>query len=192
MNKLLCTAFIAAVFAAPLAHAEGAYVGLSLAGSGESHIQESSGGTVTRYDAKRKQSQLRLFGGYDFDADWGVEAGYHGLDGRTTFQLPGQELNVHTTAFYLAAKRNWQLGQDWSLFAKAGMARTHLELDLSGAAGTANRSASKTGAFASVGAAYMLSKNVALQLELEHIGKVHIDGLEAGVGKLSLGVNYHF
>jgi OOP family OmpA-OmpF porin len=192
MNKLLYAAFVATAIAAPLAHAEGPYVGLSLANPGESHIQESSGGTVTRYDAKRKQSQLRVFGGYDFDAEWGVEAGYHGLDGRTTFDLPGNELTVHTSAFYLAAKRSWQLGQDWSLFAKAGVASSHMELDLSSGAGTANKSASKTGAFVSAGASYMLSKNVALQLELEHISKVRSDGLEAGISKLSLGVRYNF
>lgn len=192
MNKLLYAAFVATAFAAPLAHAEGPYAGLSLANAGESHIEENSGGTLTRYDAKRKQSQLRVFGGYDFDAHWGVEAGYHGLDGRTTFQLPGNELTVRTSAFYLAAKRSWQLGQDWSLFAKAGVASSHMELDLSNGAGTANKTASKTGAFVSAGVSYLLTKDVALQLELEHIGKVRSDGLESGIGKLSLGLRYHF
>jgi len=192
MNKLLYTAFAAAVIAAPLVHAEGPYIGAAIAGAGSSHIEERENGTLVRYEPTRKQTQLRLFGGLDLDQQWGLETGYHGLGGRTTFDANGGKLKVRSDVFYLAGKRTWQLGEDWSLFAKAGLARSHAQMEVSNSGGAASASVSKTGAYLSAGAAWMVAKDVALQVELERIKQLHAEGLDVGLNRLSLGVRYNF
>lgn len=202
MNKVLCSAAKSSIVAiatavtiaaAPLAHADGLYAGVSIAGAGNGHLEERDAGTVVRHDAKRDQTRLRIFGGFDLDPQWGVEAGYHGLGGDTSFDLDGGgKLKVHTSAIYLAARRNWQMSEDWSLFAKAGLARGRLQLDLSGGGGTTGAATSKTGAYLSAGASWMLTRDMAVQLELEHMTTLRYDGLEAGMNHLSLGLRYHF
>jgi OOP family OmpA-OmpF porin len=191
MNKFLCCTFFA-IAASSLAHAEGAYVGAAVASAGDSHIEVGAAGTPSRHDATREQTQLRFFGGYELDQHWGLEAGYHGLGGSTAFDADGARLKLRTRVLYAAAKGTWQLSEDWSLFAKAGVARSRLQMDLSSGSNTAATSTSRTGAYLSAGASWLVTRDVALQVELERINKLRYQGLELGMNRLSLGLRYNF
>jgi OOP family OmpA-OmpF porin len=80
------------------------------------------------------------------------------------------------------------LSEDWSLFGKAGLARSRLALKVTHAGQSdAPRRSASTGPYLSIGASWLVTKNVALQLELEHTANIKYEGLTAKMDKFSLG-----
>lgn len=192
MNKFLCTA-VAILFATSLAQAEDFYIGANLSPSANGHIKFTDNGSTTERDAGSKATPVGLFAGYVLSPNWALEGGYRGSVGSTSFDLaPGYQLKARNSAAYLAAKGTWQLNEDWSLFAKAGVAQGRMALDISGKDAPAGTTTRKTGAYLSVGASYLVGKDVAVQLELEHTDKLKHEGLTSTMDRFALGLRFGF
>lgn len=192
MKKIICTAFVA-LAASSLAHAEGMYVGANVSARTSGHIQFTESGMTTERSAVKRATPFGLFAGYDLSPVWALEAGYRTDGGSTTFDLnPGYQLKARVSTGYLAARGTWKLNEDWSLFGKAGVGQGRLKMDISGKNAPAGESVNKTGLYLSVGAAYLVMRDVALQLELEHNNKLEHNGFTAKTDRFALGVRVDF
>ncbi|WP_454775686.1 porin family protein [Janthinobacterium tructae] len=192
MKKFVCSTLLA-VAATSIVHAEGLYVGANVSPSSDGKIQYAAGGATSQRGASGKALPFGVFAGYELAPAWALEGGYRASGGATSFDLaPGYQLKVRASAAYLAARGTWRLDENWSLFGKAGVARSRVEFTIDGKNAPPGESANKTGLYASVGAAYQISKDVALQLEWEHAPKVKYKGLDSTMNRLALGVRFGF
>jgi OOP family OmpA-OmpF porin len=192
MKKIVCSTLLT-IAATSLAHAEGLYVGANVSPATDGKIQYAAGGATTQRGASGKAVPFGVFAGYELTPVLALEGGYRASGGATSFDLdPGYRLKVRASAAYLAGRGTWHLDDDWSLFAKAGVAHSRLQLSIDGRNAPPGESASKTGLYASVGAAYQINKDVALQLEWEHAAKVRHEGLEGAMNRVALGVRFGF
>ena len=192
MKKFACSTLLA-VAATSLVHAEGLYVGANVSPSSDGKIQYAAGGATSQRDASGKALPFGVFAGHALTPAWALEGGYRASGGATSFDLdPGYRLRVRASATYLAARGTWRLDEDWSLFAKAGMARSRVKFSIDGKNAPPGESAGKTGLYASVGAAYQINKDVGLQLEWEHAPTVRYEGLDSTMNRLALGVSFGF
>lgn len=192
MKKFACSTLLA-VAATSMVHAEGLYLGANISPSSDGKIRYANGGATSQRGASGKALPFGVFAGYELTPAWALEGGYRASGGATRFDLdPGYRLELRASAAHLAARGTWRLDEDWSLFAKAGVARSRAEFAIDGKNAPPAESASKTGLYASVGAAYQLNKDVALQLEWEHAPKVRYEGLDSTMNRLALGVRFGF
>lgn len=195
MKKIIRTALVAfvVVTASSLAHAEGLYVGVNVSPQTNGNVKYTDKGVTTERSAAKKATPFGLFAGYDLSPVWALEAGYRSDGGSTSFDLsPGYRLKTRVSTGYLAARGTWKLSEDWSLFGKAGIAQGRMKMDISGKDAPAGESVHKTGLYLSVGASYLVTRDVALQLELEHTNKLEHDGFTAKTDRLALGVRVDF
>jgi opacity protein-like surface antigen len=191
MNKLL-VALIASAAAMSAAQAQTttaprAYVGAGIA-SVDHEFKISGAGNA---DTEGYKASGKLFGGYDFNQTWGVEAGY--TDYRSAdvnYSIGGVnargETKGHST--YLAGKATMPINEQVSLYGKLGVAHNKSELETINAA--QNMSRSKNEAYGAVGAQYSLNENVSLVAEYERYGKSKDFGPSADV--LTIGAKYSF
>lgn len=192
MKKYVCSALVA-LAASSLAHAEGLYVGANVSPQTNGNIKYTENGVTTERDAVRKATPLGVFAGYDLSPVWALEAGYRADNGSTGFDLsPGYQLRTRVSTAYLAARGTWQLSDSWSLFGKAGIAQGRMKMDISGQNAPKGESVHKNGLYLSVGASYSISKDVALQLELERTDKLKHEGFTANTNRIALGVRFGF
>jgi OOP family OmpA-OmpF porin len=131
----------------------------------------------------------KVFGGYDFNNTWGVEAGY--TDFRKSdysYKLGAQTVNGqsegHST--YLAGKVTAPINDQISLFGKLGVADNKVSLKND----PFFKGDSKTELYAGVGGQYNLNQKVALTLEYERYGKSKDVGPKPDV--ITAGVKYAF
>lgn len=192
MKKIVCSALIV-LSASSLAHAEGLYVGANVSGRTDGNVKFTENGVTTERGAAKSATPLGVFAGYDLSPVWALEAGYRTDGGSTAFDLsPGYQLKTKVSTAYLAARGTWQLSDNWSLFGKAGIAQGRMKMDISGKNAPPGEAVHKTGLYLSVGASYLVSKDVALQLEFEHTGKLEHEGFTAKTDRLALGVRFGF
>ncbi|WP_373990468.1 outer membrane beta-barrel protein [Duganella sp. BuS-21] len=193
MNKFLCSTLIA-LAASSLAHAEDLYIGAGFSAADKGHIRYTgSGGVEHDSEAKRSGVAAGLFVGYVLSPSWALEAGYRGIGNTQKFDLdPGYQIKVRTGMTYLAARNTWRLSEDWALYGKLGVAQGRLKAGIIGKDAPPDATVKKNGVYLGLGASYMVSKDIALQLELEHTHKLRLEGLNASMDKFSLGVRVGF
>lgn len=191
MKKTLFTLIAAAatLSGVSLAHAEGAYVG---AGVAASRYNFNVPNAVSSDDHSGTRIAGKLFGGYEFDKTWGVEAGYSDFGGKgysfTQAGVPGH-FDTDSRVFYVAGKATAPVNAQLGVFGKLGVSHNRDDASGSGAAAGIGGD-SKTALYASVGAQYALNKNVALTVELEHYGKG--GNFERKASALAFGARYSF
>jgi OOP family OmpA-OmpF porin len=192
MNKFICTILVA-VAASSLAHAEDLYVGASVSGFDKGHIKYFDDGVSAERDSTKRSPAVTLFAGYVLSPSWALEAGYRGIGDNKEFELEqGYQLKTRTRMGYLAVRNTWQLSEDWSLFGKAGVAQGRFKAGIYAKDGSAAETVKKNGLYLSVGAAYAASKDLSLQLELEHTDKLRQQGLTVSTDRVALGVRVGF
>jgi OOP family OmpA-OmpF porin len=192
MNKFLCFILIAAA-AMPLAQADDFYVGASINPGARGHIRYSDAGVVHDVDAGARKFSGSVFAGYVLSPSWALEAGYRGIGDDNRFKLTqGYDLKTRTHMGYLAVRNTWQLGEDWSLYGKVGVAQGRLTAGIEGKDVSGSEKVKKNGLYLGLGAAYAINKDVSLQLELEHSDKLKLQGLSATMDRFSLGVRVGF
>lgn len=192
MKKIVCSALIA-LAASSLAHAEGLYVGANISPQTNGNVKFTENGVTTDRSEVKKATPLGLFAGYELSPLWALEAGYRTDSNSTSFDLsPGYQLKTRVSTAYVAARGTWKLSEDWSLFGKAGLAQGRMKLDVSGKDAPSGVSEHKTGLYLSVGASYLISKDVALQLEFERTAKLKHEGFAANPSRIALGVRVGF
>lgn len=189
--KKLIVALIASAAAMSAAQAQTtaprAYVGAGVATA--DHDFKLSG--ATNVDNSGYKASGKLFGGYDFNQTWGVEAGYTDFrDARVNYAIGGVNNSGETKgeSYYLAGKATMPVNEQFSLYGKLGVARNKSELVTLNAA--QNRSESKTEAYGALGAEYKLNQNVSLIGEYERYGKSKDFGAKADVW--TIGAKYAF
>jgi OOP family OmpA-OmpF porin len=187
--KKLIIAMIAGAGAvgAAQAAAPGPYVGVGVATA--DHQYNLSGATGTSSDGYKASG--KVFGGYDFDQTWGVEAGYTDFrKSNANYTLNGAPGTAQSSghAFYVAGKATAPINEQFSVFGKLGATNNHYSL--SSATPAYNISDSKTQLYGGVGVQYNINQKVALTAEYERYGKKQDFGAKPDV--FTIGAKYAF
>ena len=191
--KKLIVALIASAAAVGAAQAQQqttaprAYIGAGAAiVDHEFNVQGASNLNHSEY-----KSSGKLFGGYDFNQNWGVEAGY--TDYRTSNAsytvggVPGSaEADGHSV--YLAGKATLPVNERFSVYGKLGAA--YNKVDLSSTTPGLSRDESDTELYGGVGVQYNLNQNVSLIAEYERYGSSRDFGAKPDVW--TVGAKYSF
>ncbi|MCG2585292.1 outer membrane beta-barrel protein [Massilia sp. TS11] len=179
-------ALIAAAFAfsAHAAEPGTAYVGVGVATvDHNADIAGASNMGSTGYKASGK-----IFGGYNFDKNVALEAGYTDFAKSTYNYTAGTaskfaESDGH--AFYVAGKYSVPVNDTVNVYGKLGLTRVKNSVS-----GALNTSDSNTRAYGGLGAEFALNKQVALNLEYERYGTKTAVGAKPDVW--SAGVKFAF
>ena len=169
------------------------YIGAGVVGSRYDFGDTAGAGAVSGDNHSGTKAAGKVYGGYNIDSTWAVEAGYTDFGKRSyNYTQNGAAGGINTDAhsYYVAGKGTWPVARDFAVFGKLGVARNHNEVTTSGIA-SVNGSDNKTALYASVGGEYAINKNVKVSLEYENYGKSDIDtGRKAGA--VTAGLRYNF
>lgn len=168
------------------------YIGAGVVGS-RYDFDTAGVGAVSGDNHSGTKAAGKIYGGYNIDQTWAVEAGYTDFGKRSYNYTQGGAaggLNTDAHSYYVAGKGTWPVAKDFAVFGKLGVARNHNEVTTSGIASVSG-SDNKTALYASVGGEYAINKNVKVSLEYENYGKNDIDtGRKAGA--ITAGLRYNF
>lgn len=169
--SLVTAAALATAFGA---HAEGLYVGGSI---GPTHYSDSGIDGAGMTD--RSSTGGKVFGGYSFTPNLGLELGYADLG-----HFDSQAGGVHADGYYLDAVGTLPLANSFSLLGRVGVFNGRLEGD---PLGNDRGTSYKVG----VGVQYDLNANVGLRAEWE---RYNMDALNTkpNTDMFTVGVTYHF
>jgi OmpA-OmpF porin, OOP family len=194
MNPLLRLS-LSAIFAFTVCpvHADDFTVGATIGAANRTSLRFSDGQNTHSVYSDSKVP-FKLYGAYELDQNYSIEAGYKLFGNYTIDPEPGSghTFTTRSRAAYIAAKREWHLGESWSLFGKAGVGRSTTRYTGTGELAPFTTTASKTGLYASVGAAWMVSKNVALTAEFEHLPATKTERFKFGMNGFALGARVSF
>lgn len=146
---------------------------------------------ATNVETSGYKASGKLFGGYEFNQTWGVEAGFTDFrDARVSYTAGGVNNSGETEgeAFYLAAKAAMPVNERFSVYGKLGLTRHKSELVALNAA--QNRNETETEAYGAIGAEYKVNQNVSLIGEYERYGESKNFGAKADVW--TIGAKYAF
>ena len=127
-------------------------------------------------------TNAKIYGGYEFDQNWGVEAGYTNFDKQDTSLG-----NVKGSGTYVAGKYSMPLGERFTGYGKLGVSYNERKYS-SSTLGQVN--SYDTGLYGGVGVEYKLNQNLALNAEYERYGKDKAFGAKADV--YTVGLKYGF
>jgi OOP family OmpA-OmpF porin len=168
------------------------YIGAGVVGS-RYDFDSAGAGAVSGDNHSGSKAGGKVYGGYNIDSTWAVEAGYTDFGKRSyNYSVGGAAggLNTDAHSYYVAGKGTWPVARDFAVFGKLGVARNHNEVTTSGIASVSGDE-NKTALYASVGGEYAINKNVKVSLEYENYGKNDIDtGRKAGA--ITAGLRYNF
>ena len=145
-----------------------------MAGTAAAQGYVGGGGGSVKTD--NQETSWKLYGGYQFNPTWGLEAAYNDLG-----RYRGSNLNSWT----LAGTASMPFGDKWSLLGKLGAAFNRPRF-----AGSSNR----TDLLLGVGLGYSFTPHVGVRLEYEDFGKVSKagNGGDSRGRNLGLSVKYSF
>jgi OOP family OmpA-OmpF porin len=163
------------------------YIGVGVANVDHDY---SSAGGLNITDKDGYNANAKIFGGYEFDQNWGAEIGY--TDFRNSdFSYNVAGVNGRGTsdghAYYAAAKYQYPLNDQFAVYGKLGVERTQSRLK---DVGVYSQSQGDTGAYASVGLQYNFTPKVAVVAEYERYGKEKDFGAKPDVW--TIGARYNF
>ncbi len=189
MNKhLIGAALAAATLLGGTAALANPHLGVS---AGRADYDINTAGTVS---SETKDTGFKLYGGWMFNENFGVEASLFDLgkaQGAVAFPglgSVGVQAKVRGLGVYgLAALPI----NDVSLFAKAGFAYTRAEVNVTGPVGGGDTESKFNPAYG-VGASYAFSKNIAARAEWERFRIGYPGGQKEDTDLISVGVTYRF
>ena len=177
MKKILTALAIGAAFAATPASAQW-YVG---AGVGTAKGTGSGTAGAAQYSANSsRQTSGKIYGGYQFTQNWGIEAQYTDL-GRYNYTLTSGAASDTGSAkakqWGIAGTGTLPLSNNFYLMAKLGLSANRVSLTPTsvtsgGVTTTVGGNGSKTDLLAGIGAGYNFDKNIGLRVEYENFGKM--------------------
>lgn len=181
---------IALLSAAPLAFADaGFYAG---AGFGQTSVDLGDTTGIDRVDDT--DTGFKLYGGYRFNENFALEAGYADL-GEATMGITGlADAKFEATALFVDAVATLPLSPQFALFGRVGVAMTNAELSVSvPGVGSASVDDDEAEFKFGLGAEYSFSKAVALRAEWERYVDVGGDNTgEGDIDVLGLSINMAF
>lgn len=185
MKRTILLAVLAAL--AGTAAAQTTYIGGNV-GRAEQKISVDGIGSLKDHDTSYK-----LYAGYNFNQNFGLEAGYADL-GELKQSSGIYSISTEPTSVYFAATGTLPLEAGFSLIGKVGIART--EVKAHAAIGNLRDSdkASRSTTYASIGGAYAINTNFSVVAEYEYFGKIakFEDGGDLKANTISVGVRYKF
>lgn len=144
-----------------------------------------------------KDTGYKVYGGYQINPNWGVEATYFDLGkftgNETVFNgstVVPVNSSAKATAWGLAGVFTAPISNGFSVFGKLGLVRNELKTNASGFGFEAHQKENRTGANFGFGAKYDFTPNLAVRAEWERLnkfgrndttGKTDIDFLTAGI-----------
>mgnify|MGYP000017645340 CR=1 FL=1 len=175
------------------------YVGASI---GQSDYKIDCAGLTT---CDTKDTGYKLFGGYMFTPNLGIEGGWVDLgkatgSGTLDVAIPDGIVLVPASAelkssgLFLAGIAAAPIGSG-SVFAKVGLSNLKTELNVTALGASAGTSTRHTDVFYGVGAGYNFTKNFGVRAEWERFRIKYGDGVDEfkdNVDLLSIGVTYRF
>lgn len=189
-TKMFATAVLvlSGLVAASQASAQGFYIGGSV---GKSDFDDNNTtGLITSGTVDGKDTGFKIFGGYQFNQNFGVELAYVDL-GQASYSgffgaVPVTGGTVKTSGLNISAVGTLPLGSGFALFGKAGLFTW--EAKANDTTGGLPFSATDDGVDLSlgIGASYDFTKNFAIRAEWERFKAV------GDINLLSLGIVYKF
>ncbi|MFM9436576.1 OmpA-OmpF porin, OOP family [Janthinobacterium sp. CG_23.3] len=185
MKQALSIALLAAALTIPFAaQAQSAYAGASVGGVGlniDSHDKTSSGNNFGG----------KLYGGYQFNPTFGVEAGYAILGDHDASVNGVDGAHIMPSALYVAGTATMPVSEQFSVFGKVGVTANRNRFELPG--GIQTLKYRNNSPLFGVGASYNFTPTLALVAEYEHFGKVQsADRTTIKAQMLSAGLRYKF
>lgn len=144
---------------------------------------------ITNPSVDDSDSGFKIFGGYQFSRNWGVEVGYvdfgkAGIRGSILGTPFNGDLGV--TALTVAGTGTMPMNESFSLLGKVGIWNWDAKASVAALGTVGTASDSGTDLFFGVGLRYNLSKNLGLQLEVEQYSG------DDSITYTSLGLRYKF
>lgn len=200
MKKILTAcAIAAATLTAVPAFAQG-YIGFGVGSSRATGGDGTTAGT-TITGSNSSKSSYKIYGGFQFTPNWGVEAQYTDL-GNRSFVLsnplvaagaPGSG-STRANQFSIAGTGTLPLSSSFSLIGKLGV--TANRTSSSASAGFVVNSQNRTDAIIGVGVQYAITPALKVRLEYEDFGKFSNNSAVAGGNvrgnNTSLNLQYSF
>ncbi|MCH8619896.1 outer membrane beta-barrel protein [Undibacterium sp. TS12] len=170
-NKKIIAAVLAVsgMFINMAANAQ-AYVGATV---GQARWNADCNGTT---NCKTNDTSFNILGGYNFNANWGIEASYYSLGkikaNFTNVVTYGNVGNItgemKATGIDLAGVYRTQFNNNWGMFAKLGIARTKGEGTIFlNNTGILADSKNSTNVMAGLGVTYAFTPNFAVRAEID-------------------------
>jgi len=145
-----------------LAQDAGWFVG---AGGGLSKVDDGCpGGVVPGFTCDDKDASWRVFGGYQFNANFGYELGYANL-GKTTQSAAGVgSATFEAKAFEMTLVLTIPISEQYSFYGKWGIFRWDLDRIIVGVGASTTKTSGKDTTYG-LGVKYNFTKSVALRVE---------------------------
>jgi hypothetical protein len=160
---------------------------------GASSIDEAmTRGLITAGEVKTESTGFKVFGGYQFHRNLGVEVAFVDL-GEAEYQgsfngVPIANGKLKVNGLNFAALGRLPLGQSFALFAKAGVFVWEAEAKDTAAGVPFTTKTDGTGGSFGIGASYDVARNIALRVEAEVFGIG--DGDKASLISLGFALNF--
>lgn len=182
----------------PLASAQdaGFYVGAGVGGAKDKDSCHDLSGAGFSGKCDDKHTAWKLYGGYEFNKNFGAELGYVDL-GRTkasgnAFGLP-VSAKADVNGFELVGVGTLPLSDQFSLFAKAGLFRADVDVKSTVAGASAKESDHSTDLTIGAGLKFNITKNVAARLEFQHYNNVGSKSTgQSDINLWMIGASYRF
>lgn len=196
MKKIVLVAVIATAFAASSAFAQG-YIGVGVGSSRVSGVDEAVA-PLSLTGGNSSKTSVKIFGGFKFTPNWGLEAQYSDLGSRN-LELTNGGVQIGTgslkvSQLSIAATGTLPLATNFSLLGKLGVSGNSAKANFSiPAAGFAvSGSENKTDLMIGVGVLYDLTPKIAVRAEYEDFGKLNSTGNAVRANNFSVGLQYKF
>jgi opacity protein-like surface antigen len=176
-----------------------AFAGLAAIGAAQaqttadttSHAYIGVGASTIKNDALDSyRTGFKLFGGYDFDQNLGIEAGYTRIGKESETFIFGSAPYSYTTRgsnSYIAGKYTVPINDRFSAYGKLGVSQTVRKYSDNQ---FNDYKSNQTGLYGALGVKYKLNQNMSVLAEYERNGKTKDVGAKAD--SWTLGLSYGF
>lgn len=182
MKNTLAIAVLAAAAAPMAAHAQGSYVGAGL-GYAEQKVSIDTFGHF-----KESDLALKVFTGFNFDKNFGIEAGFTDLG---TAEYANGRVGSKARSFYVAGTATLPLSEKFALTAKLGVAKNRAKVVRHGFGDEKDK---KTDTLIGVGGTLKITQTISAFIEYENYGNMmkpaSIGSIKAAV--VSTGMRFSF
>jgi len=173
--RILLVVFSGVFLATPaLAQWRGGYVGAGFVSASTENAADFADAFFVNASGDKTATGLKVYGGYMFSRNVGVEVGYYDL-GTYEIKSGGTKTDeFKTTAFTVSGVGSWPLGTAFNLNGKLGLAFTSADYTCIQGCGApfVNTSKSGTTAVIGIGVGWQATKSFSLRADLEQFGHV--------------------
>jgi OOP family OmpA-OmpF porin len=184
MRKIFCLSLAACAFgavpAASAAEKDSPFYAGATVGTAGQLVHAANG---VRVESNRP-TPFRLYGGYDLNQNFAIEAGYTYFGG---FKFPNG-IASDVGSLHLAAKGSMALGENFTLYGKVGV--SNLAITQKNSATTFKAHDLRT--LLAVGASYRLTEAVAVTLDVTDYGSLKKPGVKLTPRTIEVGLRYQW